>query len=532
MNAELQLQSPSRPQSARSYRQAAEAPILPVTQLKIDSQYETTTDSQAEFEVEFEVIPTSIEAIDETSAQAREIQEAIKDIDKRLAENEEKLGAIDTEIDRLTSHADGIDYSVAVASGIVCGLIDSFFVGEFDFANAKKWSNKTANQFIDKFAKKHGFKAKNGSKGKLKNKVAFLENMFESPTDSVYSGKGKGISTFTHHLDDWSHHPTIVGWACSIMTQFTAVGYFTNSDGEGMYFDADKSRLVGGNFTTKICAGTVNWFGHLVSDLAGSNQTAGKGMGLPGPILSLAREVAQLPGLKHTNLPKLIGNAFSKGKFDFRSEMAVAHELGRQAIPVVINEIFVRLFYFIRRLVQQWRTNGFNGIEWRKTLPFNNRTIVRMMTVATGTFTAVDLADAAIRGALGSGGEPAAFMTGFLLRVNFVGVGRFAVAVFSDLRMGAKLGGAHWKKIVVQNEKLHLLNAKLFYKSAEMWMEAEKTEKAMQDLYRTVGKSLSQWGLYYSETQKDLKSISTYTSGMDVHNPGLRDQLIDELEGL
>lgn len=527
MNTDLQL----RPQLPNSCRQVLEEPIAPVAQLKIASQYATTTDSQAEFAVEFEVIPTSIEAIDKKSAQAQKIQESIKDIDKLLAENEEKLGAIDAEIDRLTSHADGIDYSVAVASGIVCGLIDSFFVGEFDFANAKKWSHKTANQFIDKFAKEHGYKAQNGSKGKLKNKVSFLENMFESPTDSVYRGKGKGISAFTHHLDDWSHHPTIVGWACSIMTQFTEVGYFTNSAGEGMFFDADKSRLVGGDFTTKICAGTVNWFGHLVSDLAGSNQTAGKGMGLPGPILSLAREVAQLPGLKQTNLPKLIGNAFSKGKFDFRSEMAVAHELGRQAIPVVINEIFVRLFYFIRRLVQQWRANGFKGIEWRKTLPFNNRTIVRMMTVATGTFTAVDLADAAIRGALNSGGEPAAFMTGFLLRVNFVGVGRFAIAVFSDLRMGAKLGGAHWKKIVVQNEKLHLLNAKLFYKSAEMWMEAEKTEKAMQDLYRTAEKSLSQWVVYCSEIKEDLENISTYTSGIDARNPGLRNQLLDELEG-
>ena len=506
--------------------------ITNVTRLKIESQYEVMDDPQPKFEVEFEVVPTVVEVIDETSAQSKEVQAAIKDIDERLAENEAKICGIDAEIDRLTCHADGLDYSVAVASGIVCGLIDSFFVGQFDFANAKKWSNKTANQFIDKFAKKCGYKARNGSKGKLKNKVAFLEEMFQSPTDSVWSGKNKGISTFTHHLDDWSHHPTIVGWCCSIMTQFTEVGYFTNSNGEGMYFDADKSRLVGGDFKEKICAGTVNWFGHLVSDLAGSKQTAGKGMGLPGPILSIAREIAQLPGIKDTKLPKLIGDAFSKEKFDFRSEMAVAHELGRQAIPVVINEIFVRLFYFIRRLVQQWRTNGFKGIEWRKTMPFNNRTIVRMMTIATGTFTSVDLADAAIRGAIKSGGQPAAFMTSFILHVNFVGVGRFAIAVYSDLRMGAKLNNEHWKKIIAQNEKLHLLNAKLFYKSAETWIEAEKTEKAMQELYYTAEQSLYQWKFYYTEMQKDLSKISAYAIGIDTKNPGLRKQLIADLEDL
>lgn len=503
---------------------------VPATRLKIEFQDEAVSDSQSPSEVVFEVVPTSVDAIGDTSAQSREIQEAITKIDGLLAANEEKIGGIDAEIDRFTSHADGLDYSVAVASGIVCGLMDSFFVGEFDFVNAKKWSHKTANQFIDKFAKKHGFKAKNGSKGKLKNKVAFLENMFESPTDSVWEGRGKGISAKTHHLDDWSHHPTLAGWCCSILTQFTAVGYFTNSNGEGMWFDADKSRLVGGNFVEKICAGTINWFGHLVSDLAGSNQTAGKGMGLPGPILSLAREFAQLPGIQNTKLPKLIGDAFSKEKFDFRSEMAVARELGRQTIPVVINEVFVRLFYFVRRLVQQWRTNGFKGIEWRKTMPFNNRTIVRMMTVATGTFTAVDLADAAIRGGIKSGGEPAAFLAGFILHVNFVGLGRFAIAVFSDLRMGAKLSGEHWKKIVAQNEKLHLLNAKLFYQSAETWMEAAETEKAMQALCHTAEQSVCQWVSHYAEIKKDLFGISSYTGGMDIHNPGLRKQLLDDLE--
>jgi len=509
--------------------------------LKVESRYSeegVPNGWDDAFEVEFEVVPTSVESRGNESAQRREVQDSIRDLDDLLAKNEARIADLDAEIDRLTCHADGLDYSVAVASGIVCGLIDSFFVGPFDFSNAKKWSNKTANEFIDKFAKEQGYKAKNGSKGKLKDKVAFLENKFKSPTDSVWIGetkegiKDKGISTFTHHLDDWSHHPTLVGWFCSIMTQFTEVGYFTNSDGKGMHFDADKSRLVGGDFKEKICAGTVNWFGHLVSDLAGSKQTAGKGMGLPGPILSLAREVAQLPGIKDTKLPKLIGDAFSKEKFDFRSEMAVAHELGRQAVPVVINEILVRMFYFIRRLVQQWKTKGFKEIEWRKTMPFDNRTIVRMMTVATGTFSAIDLADAAIRGAIKSGGQPAAFMTSFLLHVNFVGVGRFAIAVYSDLRMGAELNNTHWEKIIAQNEKLHLLNSRLFYKSAEGWMEAARTEQAMRDMYDSAEKSLYQWRVLYAEMKTDLIKMSGYTPGLDENNPGLRKQLIADLEDL
>ncbi len=504
---------------------------IPTTQLKIvePSVDVTNVAEGADFQVEFEVIPTSVDFIDGVDAISSEIQKGIEEIEKRLVNNEEVLAKLDAEIGRLTNHADGIDYAVAVGCGLICGLIDSFFVGKFDFANAKRWSNKSINKYISDFAKKHGYKAKNGSKGKLKDKVAYLEEKFKSPTDSVWQSVDKGISTFTHHLDDWSHHPTPVGWICSIITQFTEVGYFANSEGEGMWFDADASRLVGGSIPEKVCAGTINWFGHLVSDMAGSSQTAGKGMGLPGPILSLARELAQLPGLNKTGLPKIISDAFSKEKFDLRKELAVAHELGRQAIPVVINEILVRLFYFIRRLVDEWRKNGFSGIDWKKTMPFKNRTIVRMMTIATGTFTAVDMADAAIRGAKGTG-HPALFLTEFVLHVNFVGVGRFAIAVYSDLRMGFQLEHKHWEKIIAQNEKIQLLNAKIYYKQAGVWLQAEATEASIEQMVTSASTAWDKWLTAYNGIEQSLKMISGLSVGIEEHNPGLTLEIISQLE--
>ena len=52
------------------------------------------------------------------------------------------------DIERLTNQADGYDYAFAISSGIIAGLIDSFFVGEWDFKNAKKQSNITTNNKI------------------------------------------------------------------------------------------------------------------------------------------------------------------------------------------------------------------------------------------------------------------------------------------------------------------------------------------------------------------------------------------------
>lgn len=61
-------------------------------------------------------------------------------------------------------------------------------------------------------------------------------------------------------------------------------------------------------------------------------------------------------------------------------------------------------------------------------MPFNNPIIRRMCTVASGTFCVIDIADAAIRGFKNKS------KLGFLVRVNFVGLGRFAFACGSELR--------------------------------------------------------------------------------------------------
>ena len=73
---------------------------------------------------------------------------------------------------------------------------------------------------------------------------------------------------------------------------------------------------------------------------------------------------------------------------------------------------------------------GMICLLYTSVFPFRNRTIVRMITISTGTMEVIDLEDATIR----SGGN----LGVFVLRVNFVGVGRFAIACSADVMMGIK----------------------------------------------------------------------------------------------
>ena len=478
-------------------------------------------------QVEFEVTPVGAVAEDENVDPA--IAAKIKALDAQLETNAEKLDTLNAEIDRLTNHADGWDYALAVVSGVTCGLIDSFFVGDFDWANAKKWSYQSINKKVSEFAKSHGY----GSDSKrLKDHISFLEGKYEIPSDSLYNGKGAGVWTKSHHLDDFAHHPTLVGWICSVLTQFTRKGYFANSAGVGFAFDVERNDLIGDTIPEKFAAGTINWIGHLVSDVAGSSSNPGGGMGLPGPLVSLVKEFSQLPLVNKTNLPKLINDAFVKNHFDLRKELALGHELGRQAIPVVLNELIVRLFYFFRHLVQEWRQYGFAGIHWRNTLPFKNRTIVRMLTIAHGTFTAVDLGDAAIRAGLQSGGNPAAFWASFVLKVNFVGVGRFVIAVTTDVAMGVKLGRKRWERVVAMNERLHLSNARVELKNAGVWMAAERTEESIMQLYDSCAEAGAEFVKTRQAAASLLKELGAKRADIEKHNPGLLKDLADFMDEL
>jgi hypothetical protein len=448
-------------------------------------------DSADSFEAEFEISP-------DADKRQQSFTEEIDQVEKRMRINREEIEGLNKEETPLINHADKLDYIAAVGSGILAGLVDSFWVGKFDFKRGKAWSNKTANEFVMKIAKKQGYNGK-----RLDGAISHLENLYKIPSDNIWKGADEGISARSHHLDDLAHHPSPIGLLFSIIIQFTKKGYFQNSGGSFISISFDEDGLIGHDVKNKIFAGTINWFYHLVSDMSGSKKTAGVGMGIPGPIVSLLRELSLIPGLNKSGLAKETHNAFVKNKFDLRSEMAVIHELGRQAVPVILNEVIVRAFYFIRRLVNEIKEKGkFKKIEWKDCLPWNSRTIVRMLTVATGTFTACDLADAAIRGAIKSGGSKAKFAIEFLLRVNIIGVGRFAIAGFSDAKMGIKRAKITNRRIAVYNEQLHLANAKIFYLQAGMWKAAETTEQSVNEVFDLMEKTR----LFYNQSVQDIGS--------------------------
>ena len=130
---------------------------------------------------------------------------------------------LDNQIELLSSQADNLDYLVSVASGILCGMLDVLWVGEFSLERGREIASDKIEDFVKKAAKLTGCESDD-----LGSSVKHLEKLFPIPSDGNTPDFGGGLQ---HHLRDFAHHPTIVGLVFSLLTQFTYKSYGTDTAG-------------------------------------------------------------------------------------------------------------------------------------------------------------------------------------------------------------------------------------------------------------------------------------------------------------
>lgn len=440
---------------------------------------------------------------------------------------------LDRQVDSLSSQADGFDYLVSIASGVLCGALDILWIGDFSLKRGHDFARDQIDGFVKKTAQLLGCKEDD-----LTSCIKFLEGKFPIPSDGNTPDFGGGLQ---HHLRDFAHHPTIVGLIFSLLTQFTYKSYGTDATGKFLIADVpERSRtFIGKDIPTKILYGTITWFFHLVSDMAGSSSSAGKsgGTGIPGPLLALAKELSVLSFFKNINvgdhslslfLSKLFnGTLFAKYdetgtlikesvvKFDLRGELGMGTELGRQAIPVIANDCMVRSFYLIRRLATELLEKQIRSLEdmrqipWSSVIPVNNPTLARMLTIATGVFTTIDIGEAIIT-------------QKYWVSVNLIGVGRFAVAIGQDVSWCLK--------------RQDIQKIKQMYEEISRFTYTQKDDKIyerigndmvdMDKLGLTVAQTEILYNLEYHKTLHDIRNTKLVINSAGIQQ--LKQEWLDE----
>ncbi|MBS4999711.1 MAG: hypothetical protein KHZ32_06765, partial [Actinomyces sp.] len=361
------------------------------------------------------------------------------------------------EYDPNTSPAQARDYIFAAASGALMGALSVLWQKDINLAEARRYGEEKLKEVVIGAAQRTGLDKENPS---IEDAIHFLEKTYPFVGDKLTAAFGGGLQ---HHLRDFSHHPSPVGLVCSILMQFTGKGIGTKTDGSFAIFDlpADAMKdglLVGRDVPEKILYGTVNWLFHLISDMAGSSSTPGAGTGIPGPLLSFLKEASSLPFFRDLSigyegkirtLSQWISKAFNGTllkdqdgnplRFDLRTEVGLAIEVLTQVPAVLANECIVRGFYTITRFIDELRradvssVKDLGRINPSRFLPLNSRALTRMLTVASGAFVVINTSIVTVRAAVkgAASGEVGAVPLLFM-RLNYVGIGRFAFAVRAD----------------------------------------------------------------------------------------------------
>ena len=384
-------------------------------------------------------------------------------IETALISAEDKASGLDEHISetletlkKLTPDCDKLDYALSASCGILCGMMDIFFVGEPGDTPlgdvTDKWFKERTKDFawqdkkIRQFAKKLGWSdvKTNGSS----DPFMYLNKVYDVPYDQRGAGDaGKivyGMTPSNHHFKSLGHNPTPVGLFYSILDQFgdgvENTSHFV-ANGQLITLEHVNSgfELYGKDVPSKLFCAFVNWVGHLVSDNSGSGKNKSRGMGIPSPLWCWTNDVIAIKSELHievTDFDKSINelalNLYERG-YDARFQTA-------QAIPVFVNEMMVRFLYSVRRSIIYFKSIAKEEFDfqrfWKECEPFSNASVKRMLTVAHGAFCLIDAGDAAIRGV--ATGVGSFNVIKFCMRLNIIGIGRFTISLYGEAERAIK----------------------------------------------------------------------------------------------
>lgn len=324
----------------------------------------------------------------------------------------------------LQKHAcDSSDYLIAVACGAVSGLVDIFLVGAPSQSVIGKWTDAQVDEAVKKFAEKSGWSPRPGKEGNVASAIGYLERQYKVNYDQRYSadvGGAFNMSTKNHHIKSLSHSPDIIGLFFSVLNQFTSTSSFV-SGGKLVTIKTESFELQGNNLVSKVFCGIVNWFGHIMSDVAGSSGSRGnigRGSGVAIPFFELFQfcNFGKFNiGQDKQDLATLAVRAFQEG-YDARFGIAMS-------LPVLLCELLVRFIWMIKQ-------RFYFKKPLKECIPTQSHTDLRIMLLfGHGTLCLMDGADALVR----SGGNWLMFFT----RMNIIAWGRFTVLVLKEICLRA-----------------------------------------------------------------------------------------------
>ncbi|MDE7326625.1 MAG: hypothetical protein K2N63_10160 [Lachnospiraceae bacterium] len=341
----------------------------------------------------------------------------------------------------LTCHTrcDRYDYLVAAACGAVGGIVDIFLANLPKNSNLHTTSDSASDQLVITnkmvilFAELSGWKPNILQKGDISSAIDYLEKSYKISYDQLHGSEIHNLMklpTKNHYMLSLGHSPSPIGLFFSVLSQLTSTSSFL-SQGEMAVIPTRDLGLDGDSLVHRIFFGVVNWFGHLMSDIAGSpldhriqtDENHGRGTGIILPfyeLLSLCKFDKFQVGNARQDLAAIAVRAFQEG-YDIQFGKALS-------VPILLADLLTRFFWAFCRHFKY-------GQELKDCIPNKKQDDLRIMLIVSNTaLCTADILDEAFR----FGGNLLTFFPRLNLPAWFLLVWRVFKEVCFSIGMGER----------------------------------------------------------------------------------------------
>lgn len=423
-------------------------------------------------------------------------------MDQQINDMKRDIEQYDKDIYRLTNHATILDYSLSVVSGALAGFLDIIFTKNLDLSNP----NSLVSGFASELTGNHI--------SSTKEAINVLNNSLNA-------------SSSINNLE-------LASQASLMGLVFSIIGALTGS--KILYTKNDEVKIeyvkpfVGASIFSGVFYGTIAWICHLIcsSSLASNIPFGLKNLVFDAKNSGLKVNGEDLYQAINNNIDSSSLNAISTG-------LNTLKLLGSQALVVGINEAVVRAIFFIHEFFKEIKQKNIKSIkeigkvDFKKTIPFNNRTVARMISVSLATMMAIDICDASAEAAMKSEGSKSLFASNLAIRINFVGVGRIILALTTDLYMAKSLKKKRNERISLVSDYITLLGRKIYCIQDDVWKEYHKASEVIESVKQVMTDTILMASSELDKTKKSLENIGQTVDDAFKNNENLKNDIKDIL---
>lgn len=425
-------------------------------------------------------------------------------MDQQINDMKRDIEEYDKDIYRLTSHATLLDYSLSVASGILAGFLDIIFTKNLDLSSPSSLINGVATEFSGEPI------------SSTKEAINVLNN-------------GLNASSSINNL-------YLASQASLIGLVFSIIGALTGS--KILYTKNDEVKVehvkpvIDASLFSGVFYGTIAWICHLISSKA--SLEANIPAGLKNLVFDATNSGLKVKG---NDLYQAINNNIDSSSLNAISTgLNTLKLLGSQALVVGINEAVVRAVFFIREFFKEVKQKNIKSVkelgkvDFKKTVPFNSRTVARMISVSLATMMAIDICDASIEAAIKSDGNKALFASNLAIRINFIGVGRIILAISTELYMAKSLKKKRNERISLVSDYVTLLGRKIYCIQDDVWKECHKASEVIESVKQVAADTILMASSELDKTKESLENIEKTVDDAFKKNENLKKDIKDILD--